>query len=151
VSEGKCVGKATLTPEFPEIRIGCQLREINGEPTTTKRDDGTSKTIMTIKDAAPMFKERPLRLKFSVPEHKEKRLGAWATSQWPSAEISHLPRWLREGGLRAIEQVKAHEKKKKRIAEGRADELAQALHKIEELERQLAGYCIPEADPAGGM
>ena len=139
MSEGKCVGKATLTPEFPEIRIGCQLREINGEPTTTKRD------------AAPMFKERPLRLKFSVPEHKEKRLGAWATSQWPSAEISHLPRWLREGGLRAIEQVKAHEKRKKRIAEGRADELAQALHKIEELERQLAAYCIPEADPAGGM
>ena len=138
-----------MAPEFPEIQVGCELIEINGEPVSTKVD-GKSVVSISIRDAAPMFKERPLRLKFSVPAHKKERLEAWATAQWPSAEIAYLPRWLRTGGLRAIELVKAHEKgvavkaHEKRVAEETkqakkaADELSQARDEIATLKRQLA-------------
>jgi hypothetical protein len=145
-----CAGTQTLAPEFPEIQVGCELIEINGEPVSTKVD-GKSVVSISIKDAAPMFKERPLRLKFSVPAHKKERLEAWATAQWPSAEIAYLPRWLRGwaddpdrlelGGLRAIELVKAHEKgiaEETKQAKKAADELSQARDEIADLKRQLA-------------
>ena len=122
-------GKQTLASQFPEIQVGCKIIEINGEPVPSR-----------IKDAAPMFKDRPLQLKFSAPAHHQKRLQPWATAQWPSAERSDLPTWI-QGGLGAIDQVAEHEAKMAAVAEHEAKmaatELSQARAEIADLRRQL--------------
>ena len=115
-------GKQTLAAQFPEIQVGCKLIEINGEPAPARS-----------RDAAPMFKERPLRLKFSAPEQNQRRLQAWATAQWPSAERSDLPVWIQKG-LESIDTVAEHEAK----MAATETELSRSRAEIAELKRQLA-------------
>jgi hypothetical protein len=157
--EQKVKGEKTLSPMFPQIRPGCKITRINGEPVPATR-----------KDALPAVKARPLSLEFSLPI-QENLVKPWPTQE-PSlalADHSAIPAWL-TAGIEAVATVRKHEHKQAVRAQALAGGLAGGLAaialtkgheerrlqerlvaaeaEIEALKRELAARPIlPEADP----
>ena len=148
-------GEKTLSPMFPQIRPGCKITRINGEPVPATR-----------KDAVSALKARPLSLEFSLP------IQANLVKPWPTqeptlalADHSAIPAWL-TAGIEAVATVRKHEHEQavraQALAGGLAaialtkgheerrlqERLVAAEAEIEALKRELAARPIlPEADP----
>jgi hypothetical protein len=127
---------------FPEVKVGCQLTKINGEPAPA-----------TFNEAKPLLGQRPLQLEFkTVAESRGQLIQPWPTLAWSSAIDMHkMPKWIKEG-LAAVSEVRKHEEqqqKLKKLAAAHAQEqLARAHARIAELERQLqmARPTVPEME-----
>ena len=143
--EKKRAGMRTLVPMFPQIKPGCTIVRINGQPVPP-----------TLRAASEMLKARPLTLELSRPS-QARSVEPWPTQQsglgWQ--ERSAVPAWLR-AGLSAVGVIKEHERKQqiraRALAAGAAAvklvtgheqqqlgrRLADALNEIERLKQQLA-------------
>jgi serine/threonine protein kinase len=92
-----------MAAEFPDIRPGCTLLQINEQAVETAAD------MIDFKTAADMIKARPLKLRFSFAD-------TWTDIRKPN---QHTQRWLCEfsyvqvaaivGGLKSLHGVRSHE------------------------------------------
>jgi hypothetical protein len=96
----------TLASQWPELREGCKLQTINGQPAPA-----------TFKEAAPQLRAAPFTLVFRDPERsQESRYLPCIRDDLRNCDLSRppgvVPSWLR-AGLEKIETVRKHETKRR--------------------------------------